>query len=213
MLPSFKSSQVRKVQIHDTSEFSAHSILNLLISGNLLDAHDFGAMIKDAEVAVACGEHQNVLQMIGMCEENDSIFFVLEEGVKTLKQVLLDSRALIHFQAFALKNQTVSSLREAEIFAHLIAIAKGMQHLSNLKVCVRILGGSKTFFLSFQMMDAHYKVYLYPTLLSLSTLHNLMQKGVKNFSFFDLFAFGPASVVVRIRYFQKPDASVWSDRP
>ena len=99
-----------------------------------MDPFAFNTLVQDIEIAAKCGKHFNVLQLIGMCEEKDSIFVVLEEGIKTLKQALLDSRALVHYPLYVEKNQTVSSISEEQIFQHLIGIANGMNHLSEQKV-------------------------------------------------------------------------------
>ena len=54
----------------------------------LLDASDLRQFERDLSLAVDCGRHENLLQLIGLCEEQDTIFVALEEGILTLKQVL-----------------------------------------------------------------------------------------------------------------------------
>jgi hypothetical protein len=50
------------------------------------------AMTQSLDLLMRSGNHANLIQLIGLCEDKETIFVVLEEGTLTLKQVLLDSR-------------------------------------------------------------------------------------------------------------------------
>ena len=93
-----------------------------------------------------CDDHPNVLGLIGVCEERDALFVVLREGVTTLKQTLLDSRALLHFPAYAQKNQRVTTLREETVADAMVGVARGMRRLEELGVSVDISFSKKTSF-------------------------------------------------------------------
>ena len=86
------------------------------------------------EAVARCDDHPNVLGLIGVCEERDALFVVLREGVTTLKQTLLDSRALLHFPAYAQKNQRATTLREETVADAMVGVARGMRRLEELGV-------------------------------------------------------------------------------
>ena len=82
---------------------------------------------------------------MGICEDKDTLFVALEDTDDCLKQILLDSRALVHHPVFAEKNSTIATVDEATIFQYLIGVARGMNHLSNLRICHRRLCASNVF--------------------------------------------------------------------
>ena len=87
------------------------------------------------EAVARCEDHPNVLGLIGVCEERDALFVVLRgEGATTLKQTLLDSRALLHFPAYAQKNQRATTLREETVADAMVGVARGMRRLEELGV-------------------------------------------------------------------------------
>ena len=100
----------------------------------MLVPQELQTLTKDLDVAVKCGTFPNLVQLVGICEDKDTLFVALEDTDDCLKQVLLDSRALVHHPVFAQKNSSISTASEAAIFQYLIAIAKGMNHLYNLRV-------------------------------------------------------------------------------
>ncbi len=96
---------------------------------------------RDIETLVSVGEHPNVAQLIGVCEELDTTFVVLEDGGVTMKQALLDSRALVHQPAYAEKHGRVSTTSEEDVLDMLVGVANGMEHLAKAKVtrnCTRV---------------------------------------------------------------------------
>ena len=102
--------------------------------GKVLVSQELQSLTKDLEVAVKCGTFPNLVQLVGICEDKDTLFVALEETDDCLKQVLLDSRALVHHPVFAEKNSSISTTSEAAIFQYLIGVAKGMNHIYNLRV-------------------------------------------------------------------------------
>ena len=63
-----------------------------MIIGKILEEEEMQAMTASLELVIRYGSHPNLIQLIGLCEDKETIFVVLEEGTLTLKQVLLDSR-------------------------------------------------------------------------------------------------------------------------
>ncbi len=100
-----------------------------VVPGKLLEASEIRAMTHAIDVVARCCGHRNLLGLIGLCEEQDAVFVVIEEGTATLKQTLLDSRALVHYPAFAEKNGRVTTMREEAIADAMVGIARGMKHL------------------------------------------------------------------------------------
>ena len=98
-------------------------------------------MVCDLEINVMYGSngsisaHPNLVHLIGLYEDSrDTLFVVFEENVHSLKQTLLDSRALIHYPVYASKNQRFSTISETQIFQYLIEAANGIEYLSNHNV-------------------------------------------------------------------------------
>ena len=98
-------------------------------------------MVCDLETNVRYGSngsipsHPHLLHLIGLYEDSrDTLFVVFEDSVNSLKQTLLDGRALIHYPVYASKNQRFSAISETQIFQYLIETASGMEYLSNQNV-------------------------------------------------------------------------------
>ena len=107
----------------------------------ILDDDELKRMVSELEVNVRYGStgsapsHPHLTHVIGVYEDSrDTLFVVFEENIHSLKQVLLDSRALVHYPVYASKNQRFSTLSEIQVFQYLIDVADGMEYLSNLKV-------------------------------------------------------------------------------
>jgi serine/threonine protein kinase len=96
--------------------------------------------------ATSATSHPNLIHLMGLYEDSrDTLFVVFEESVQSLKQTLLDSRALIHYPVYASKHQKVSTLNESQVFHFLIQVADGMDYLSNRKIMHRKLCASNIF--------------------------------------------------------------------
>lgn len=112
------------------------------------------SMASNLDLVQRYGIQKNLIHLVGLCEDKETIFVVLEEGTLSLKQVLLDSRlvhllkstffiklttwffsrALIHHPAYASKNNRFSSLPEESAIDIMIGIANGMDHLAKQRV-------------------------------------------------------------------------------
>ena len=104
------------------------------ISAKAMTDSEMSAMIRDIEIVARYGLHANVFQLIGICEERDVLYVVLESGEETLKKTLLDSRALVHNPGFARKNRKVSTLTSQQVFDLIQGVARGMEYLGNQQV-------------------------------------------------------------------------------
>jgi len=62
--------------------------------GKILEEEETQAMTQSLDLLIRCSNHVNLIQLIGLCEDKETIFAVVEEGTLTLKQVLLDSRSV-----------------------------------------------------------------------------------------------------------------------
>ena len=83
------------------------------------------------EISVRCGHHPNIISLLGLCEELDSSMLVMELGQPSLKQFLLDCRALEHSPEFAASHNRFSSVREEAVLQILAGLAQGLHHLSD----------------------------------------------------------------------------------
>ena len=113
-----------------------------------MDEDELRVMVGELEVNVSCCNnngssteamrgtyHANVLNLLGLYEDSrDTLFVVYEENIQSLKNALLDSRALINYPVYASKHQRISTLTEAQIFQFLVQVADGMDYLSNQRV-------------------------------------------------------------------------------
>lgn len=109
-----------------------------VVPGKIMDEREMREMAREVDAVARCDDHPNVLGLIGVCEERDALFVVLREGDTTLKQTLLDSRALTHFPAYAQKNQRVTTLQEETVADAMVGVARGMRRLEELGVSVDI---------------------------------------------------------------------------
>ena len=106
-----------------------------------MDDDESKMMVTELETNVRCSSvnseaaNPHLINLIGLYEDSrDTLFVVFEENVHSLKQVILDSRALIHYPVFASKNQRFSTLTEDQVLQYLIEVADGMAYLSDLNV-------------------------------------------------------------------------------
>ena len=86
-------------------------------------------MLKDLDLNIRAGQHQNLISLIGICEEVDTIHVVVDHAEPSLKQFLLDSRALLNYPEYAQKNSRFSTAREEVVIDMMAGIAAGLGHL------------------------------------------------------------------------------------
>ena len=118
------------------------------ILAKILDEDELRLMVGELEINVSyCKNydssteamrgtsHVNLLNLLGLYEDSrDTLFVVFEENIYSLKNALLDSRALINHPVYASKHQRISTITEAQVFQFLVQVADGMDFLSNQKV-------------------------------------------------------------------------------
>lgn len=97
---------------------------------------------RDLELVSRVSGHVNVLELLGMCEENDATFVALEDDAVPLKQCLLDGRALAHNQSMAERHNSASSIPKETLLAYMHDASAGMEHLASTgvphgKLCAR----------------------------------------------------------------------------
>jgi len=63
-----------------------------LFQGKILEEEEMLSMTCNLDLVQRYGIQKNLIHLIGLCEDKETIFVVLEEGTLTLKQILLDSR-------------------------------------------------------------------------------------------------------------------------
>ena len=83
------------------------------------------------EISIRCGHHPNIVSLVGLCQEVDTTMVVMELGQPSLKQFLLDCRALEHSPEFAASHNRFSSVREEAVLQILAGLAEGLQHLAD----------------------------------------------------------------------------------
>ncbi len=104
-----------------------------LVAVKTLHSGDLRALVRSIDVVARC-RSENVLRLAGLCEEHETTYVVLEGGITTLKQSLLDSRTLIHNPTFADKYENGSSIPEETLLTYVLGIARGMEHLAEKQV-------------------------------------------------------------------------------
>ena len=87
-------------------------------------------LLASLQLSVSCGRHPNIISLVGLCEELDTTVVVMELGQPSLKQFLLDCRALEHSPEFAASNNRFSSVREEAVLEILAGLAEGLLHLA-----------------------------------------------------------------------------------
>ena len=78
---------------------------------------------------------------VGLCEEAELVTVVVEAAGPSLKQQLLDSRALEHQPEWAAQHGRYSSLREETVLEILTGVAEGLRHLADRGVSAGGSGG------------------------------------------------------------------------
>ncbi len=85
-----------------------------------------------------CSGHPHVLGLFGLCggDVGESLYVVMEDGAKSLKGALLDTRALVHDPARARRVGRGCTVPEAQLVTHAVEIASAMQFLASKEVCI-----------------------------------------------------------------------------
>ncbi|XP_065333783.1 putative inactive tyrosine-protein kinase Wsck isoform X1 [Cloeon dipterum] len=107
-----------------------HSIADVLMS-----KAERKEMLKDLDLLVRPGSHDNLISLIGTCEHPDLLYIAIEHHPATLKDVLLESRILEHSAPDQQDNITrFCSLSEHSILNTLLGVADGMKFLEGKRI-------------------------------------------------------------------------------
>lgn len=83
-------------------------------------------MLKELDLLIRSGKNDNVLNLVGTCESQDTLFVVLEYTSMNLKDLLLGSRDALPGR--------FSNMQESHALDIAIGVTSGMRHLESLKV-------------------------------------------------------------------------------
>ena len=61
-----------------------------VIPGRILEDTEVENLAKDLDYVIKYGTHSNLINIIGICEDKDTLFAVFEQAWPSLKQALLD---------------------------------------------------------------------------------------------------------------------------
>lgn len=97
-------------------------------------------MLKDLDTSIRVGQHPALVCLLGICEEAAATLVVMEQGEPSLKQWLLDSRALDHQPQYAATHRRFTTAREEvtntalpnlpKVLLDMVAgLASGLAHL------------------------------------------------------------------------------------
>ena len=105
-----------------------------VISNTILSPEEQKIMLKDLDINIRAGQHPNLICLIGICEEVETTQIIMDHAGPSLKQYLLDSRALLNYPEYAQKNSRFSTAREEVMIDVLAGVASGLDHLSRSNV-------------------------------------------------------------------------------
>lgn len=97
------------------------------ISDKKLSPEDKKNMLRDLDLLIRTGKHENIIALIGTCETTQILLVVLEYVSMNLKDLLLGSRDSLPGR--------FSNMTENQALDIAINVCKGMAHLESNKVC------------------------------------------------------------------------------
>jgi len=101
-----------------------------IIPNRLLEDEDRQRMLRDLDLNIRAGAHENLVSLVGICEELETTMVVLESAELPLKQFLLDGRALATHPSYAEKSGRFATVREDTMLGILMDVGRGMEHLA-----------------------------------------------------------------------------------
>ena len=117
------------------------------VPNKMIDDDERKLMLKDVDMNVKAKFHDNIVNLIGICEEVETTLFILDALEVEMKQYLLDSRCLEHQPGYADRSERFSTMREDTALGIMAGIAKGLGHLVNSGVQVKELS-SRTIYIT-----------------------------------------------------------------
>jgi len=154
-----KFGSVMKGSVNQGSQFTGCNVQ--VVPNKIMDRDERSAMLKDLDTSINAGSHINVANLIGICEDQETLLVVMENGDMNLKQLLVDSRALDNYPVYAKKNNRFSTAREETLLDLLVGVARGLDHLHKCRilhrqVCARsvlVVAGERAKLGGFAMSD------------------------------------------------------------
>nr|CAD7590676.1 unnamed protein product [Timema genevievae] len=104
--------------------------INTIADGELSRA-DKKLMLQELDVLIRIGSHNNVIHLVGVCENPDVLFVVFEYHPESLKNILLESRCLKYAAQVCPR---MSTLTESQVIEIAVGTARGMAHLCHKKI-------------------------------------------------------------------------------
>ena len=100
-----------------------------VVPAKILEDNEIGSLIKDLDTVLSNGHHPNLVGLIGICEDKDTMFVVVEECFQNLKTMLL-------------ANRHPGDLHQGILLSIMMDMTQGLNHLSrqglvHKKLCSR----------------------------------------------------------------------------
>jgi len=105
-----------------------------VIANKILSPEEQKTMLRDLDLNIRAGQHQHLVCLVGICEEVETTQVVLEHAEPSMKQYLLDSRALLNYPEYASKNARFSTAREEMMLDLMVGLASGLDHLARCRI-------------------------------------------------------------------------------
>ena len=102
-----------------------------ILPNRMMDDGERQRMLRHLDLNVKAKFHDNITNLIGICEERDTTLLVLDALGAELKQLLLDSRSLDVSPSHAHKTERFSNMREEDALSIMLGVAHGLDHLVN----------------------------------------------------------------------------------
>lgn len=91
------------------------SVVVQRIADDTLDGSRKTQMLREFDGHIRISTHPNVISLVGLMEEINIISVAFEYETATLKNQLVESRAVQHYPVYAEKNRRFSTLLEAQV--------------------------------------------------------------------------------------------------
>ncbi|KAK3884162.1 hypothetical protein Pcinc_011562 [Petrolisthes cinctipes] len=161
-----KFGDVRKGVVMDKG--NQRSVLVQRIEDDTLGGSRKTQMLREFDAHIRIGSHLNVVSIVGLMEEFNVISLAFEYETATLKNHLVESRAVQHYPVYAEKNRRFSTLSESQAIDILVGVTRGMAHLASHGVthgqlCARnvvIVDGTRPKVTGFGLIHYHNDLYV-----------------------------------------------------
>ena len=92
---------------------------------------EYVSLLVSLDTSIRAGTHPHITSLVGMCEEMDTLVVVMDQAQPSLKQFMLDSRALEHCPDYASNYNRYSTAREEAVLEIITGITDGLKHLAD----------------------------------------------------------------------------------